>query len=225
MSPEPHTRASGAQIQWTELGRDFCPLMGETVMPIDYLDVVKEAFENIGPRNPLKKLSDSDKRLLVAFLDWYMFPANYEQAFSFLEEAASIASEAAALAGRIRSGVFKGDTARILAPFVVSFQDLPVQLQAFSTQLGTLLDQLVGKRGHKAKVQKNCILITASEFVRLKTTHHYDEHLAELLQTVSPRIDLNVQEDISGDSIRKKREHLKKHYPILHAEIVDRLRR
>ena len=80
----------------------------------------------------------------------------------------------------------------------------------------TLLDNLVGKRGHKEKVQKNTFLIMASEFVRVKTGNYYDEHLAELLQTL-PRIDLNQQEDISGDSIRKKREHLKKVYPVIYA--------
>ncbi len=111
-----------------------------------------------------------------------------------------------------------------MAPFVASFQDLPVRLEAFSIQVGTLLDEAVGKKGHKGKMQKNCDLITGSEFVWLKTGNHYDEHLAELLQTLSPRTDLKEQEDISGDSIRKKREHLKKDYPIIHAHIMNRLR-
>ena len=89
---------------------------------------------------------------------------------------------------------------------------------------GTLLANAAGKRGHKGKVQKNTFLIMASELVRLKTGNHYDEHLAELLQTVNPMIDVNEQEDISGDSIRKKREHIKKAYPLIYADCVNKIR-
>ena len=193
-------------------------------MSIDYEKVVKESFENVGPRNPLKKLGDSDKRFLVALLDVYRSAPDLDLAFLHYEKAASIASEAEALGRSIRSVVFEGDLAQVLEPFVGSFQDLPARLDSFSLRLRTLVDNTVGKRGHKGKVQKNTFLIMASEFVRLKTGNHSDEHLAELLQTVDPRIDLNQHEDISGDSIRKKREYLKKVYPLIYANCVNTVR-
>jgi hypothetical protein len=42
--------------------------------------------------------------------------------------------------------------------------------------------------------------------------------------TVNPMIDVNEQEDISGDSIRKKREHIKKAYPLIYADCVYKIR-
>ena len=42
--------------------------------------------------------------------------------------------------------------------------------------------------------------------------------------TVNPMIDVNEQEDISRDSIRKKREHIKKAYPLIYADCVNKIR-
>ena len=190
-------------------------------VPIDYEKVVNESFKNVGPRNPLKQLSDSDKRFLVALLDVFVRAPDLNPAFLHYEKAAGIASEAESLARSIRSVVFEGDLAQVLEPFVGGFQDLPARLESFSRRVRTLVDNTVGKRGHKGKVQRNTFLIMASELVRLKTGNHYDEHLAELLQTVNPRIDRNPQEDTSGDSIRKKREHLKNAYPLIYANCVN----
>jgi hypothetical protein len=158
-------------------------------MPIDYEKVVKESFQNVGPKNPLKRLSDSDKRLLLAFLDVYVRAPDLAPAYLLWEKAARIATEANSLGRSIRSVVFEGHLAEVLAPFVEGFQDLPARLLSFSLHLGVLLDNAAGKRGHKGKVQKNIFLIMASELVRLKTGNHYDEHLAELLQTVNPMIE------------------------------------
>lgn len=194
--------------------------MGVQTVPFDREKVVKESFENVGPRNPLRKLSDSDKRILVALLNVYVLTADLNPAFSHFEKAAGVAAEAESLGRSIQSVVFAGDVGRLLAPFVGNFQDLPGRLESFSLLLRTLLDRTVGKRGHKEKVWRNTFLIMASELVRFKTGNHYDEHLAELLQTLNP-IELNQQEDISGDSIRKKREHLKKVYPLIYVHCMN----
>src|SRR6266566_9406712 len=122
--------------------------MMQTV-PIGFEKVVKKSFENLGPRNPLKKLSNSDKRLLVAFLYVYLLMLRPHLAFLQFEKAAGIASEAESLGRSIRSVVFEGRTGQILAPFIGSFQDLPARLESFSISLRTVLDNLVGKRGHK----------------------------------------------------------------------------
>ena len=191
-------------------------------MAIDYAKVVREAFEEVGARNPLKKLDDLDKRLLVSFLYIYRAPIRLDKAYKHFEECADIAAEAGELGRRIRSVVLGGQLAQILN--FGTIQDLPARLENFSIQLGSFLDKVAGKRGHKSKVAKSRFLITASELVRLKTGKHYDEHLAELLQAVGPRVSLEKLADISGDSIRKKREHLKKTYPLVYAHIVTEVR-
>lgn len=192
-------------------------------MAFDYWNVVRTSFENIGPRNPLKKLNDYDKRILVSLLKVYASMPQNGEFYELLDEAAGVAADAGALATRMRSKVFQGPLAEMVAPFLSSLKDLPQRLLYFSRQLGTLLDQTCGKRGHKGKTGKNVLLIMASEFVRLKTGKHNDEHLAELLQAVDPGIGVNENADISGDAIRKKREHLKKVYRLLYYDTVNRV--
>src|SRR5208283_3047648 len=94
-------------------------------------------------------------------------------------------------------------------------------LHAFASRLGGVLG-LFGKAGHKERVMNNQILIMASEFVRLRTGKHYDEHLAELFQAIS--MDSNLK-DFSGDAIRKKREHFKKTYPLFYRRTMNQLLR
>jgi hypothetical protein len=120
-------------------------------MPIDYEKVVKESFENVGPKNPLKRLSDSDKRLLLAFLDVYVKAPDLAPAYLLWEKAAGIASEANSLGRSIRSVVFEGHLAEALAPFVEGFQDLPARLLSFSLHLGDASRQCCWKAGTQRK--------------------------------------------------------------------------
>ena len=189
----------------------------------DYATAVRRSFENIGPRNPLRKLTAHDRRLLVAFLQIQVSAPESGGVSDFLEEIAQIADEAGALGSSIKAKMFAGPLAESLAPFLGDFQYLPAVLALFSKRIGDLVENAVGKRGHKGRVYKNQFLIMASEFVRQKTGKHYDEHLAELLQSV-PGVDADG-DDISGDAIRKKREHLKRTYPLIYRSAVDRARR
>jgi hypothetical protein len=142
--------------------------------------------------------------------------------FDDFEEIAEITAQAGALGRSIQAKMFAGPRAPALAPFLHKFQHLPTELAYFSNVIGALIETLAGKRGHKAKIAKNQHLIEASEFVRQKTGKYYDEHVAELLQTI-PRLNVDVEEDISGDAIRKKREHLKRTYPLIYRNVVDRV--
>jgi len=72
------------------------------------------------------------------------------------------------------------------------------------------MTHVAGKQGQKHKTSANQNLIMASELVRLKTGEPHDEHLAELLQAISPDAESGPDADISGDSIKKKRDLLAK---------------
>jgi hypothetical protein len=126
----------------------------------------------------------------------------------------------AKLGSKLESEVFHGPNSDVLLPYISSFSDLPRQLTEFTKVVGGMLD-LFGKRGHKEGNLYGFFLIVASEFVRLKTGQHYDEHLAELYQAVSER---SLTEDLSGDAIRKRREYLKKSYPDLYSWMLERAR-
>jgi hypothetical protein len=138
----------------------------------------------------------------------------------FLEKEAKLVADAAKLGSKLESEVFHGPNSDVLLPFISSFSDLPGQLAEFSKVVGGMLE-LFGKRGHHEGNLYGFFLIVASEFVRLKTGQHYDEHLADLYQAVSER---SVTEDLSGDAIRKRREYLKKCYPDLYAWMLERAR-
>jgi len=188
-------------------------------MALDYPTLVRKRFENVGPKNPLRGLSDHDKCFLTALLEVYARAPESDKLSDTLEEAAGIAAEAGSLAGKIESRFLSGPLAEMLGLYIGSSRDLPARLATFSKSMGAIIDNLVGKRGHKGKTSRNRFLIMASEFVRLKTGKHYDEHLAELMQTINPSIDFDG-DDISGDSIRKKRVHLKKTYALLYGHTV-----
>jgi hypothetical protein len=193
-------------------------------MSLDYPKVVTDAFVNVGPRNPLKKLTDYDKHLLVALLVLHEHVPSVDVASNLLDEAARVAADAGKLAKRIRDQVLGGTTGELLAPLLKGgFKDLPARLEAFS-ELEIVLTNLAGKRGHKGKVGRNEHLLMASELVSLRLGQHYDEHLAELIQALTFNPDLSADADTSGDSIRKKREHFKRTYPLRYKHAVDRIR-
>ena len=182
-------------------------------MAFDYDKYVNESFKQLGPKNPLRSLSASDRRVLTSVIDVYLHvtPKDvYNRVYEQWETAAEIAEEAAKLGRRIKTSLFEGQLAEELGPLLRGARQLPAFLEAFSIFRGQIVDNSVGKRGHKGKIARNNFLVAASELVLCWTGKHHDEHLAELIQVIgADRDDLT---DISGDSIRKKREHLKKTY-------------
>ena len=131
------------------------------------------------------------------------------------------AAEAAKLGGKIKTQILQGPHSLAMRPFVLGFEDLPSRLAAFSRRLSTALDS-IGKPGQKRKILEDRMLVEASEFVRVRTGQHYDEHLAELIQAVGMPFRL---EELSGDAIRKKRKFLKDQYPAQYASSVRSVRR
>lgn len=176
------------------------------------------AFATLGPANPLRQLSEEDKQLLWAFLKLYAtltespFNRNGPE-----EQAARTARDAAKLADCLEADILSGPLAKELQPFFSGFEALPEVLRAFANKVGGILE-LVGKPGRKEEIFVNQLLIIASEFVRLKIGSHYDEHVAELFQGISKKSGA----DFSGDAIHKRRNYLKKNYPALYQNSVQR---
>jgi hypothetical protein len=179
-----------------------------------------KAFANTGPNNPLRKLSDPDKKYLWALLRAYegVVSAKTEQSQRTdpLEEAARVAIDAALLATKMEAHIFTGPQAASFQPFLVGLEDLASRLKDFANTFQTLL-ALMGKPGHKQRVFVNRLLLTASEFVYSQFGTYQDEHLAELLQTLDRATEPS---ELSGDAIRKKRENMKKSYPEVYEHII-----
>jgi len=193
-------------------------------MVVDLVGPTAQAFRHIAATNPLRKLSGPDQKILYSMLKVYAAVTTQNgkrrSKDGLLEKEAKLVADAAKLGSKLESEVFHGANSDVLLPYIYSFSDLPRQLTEFSKVVGGMLD-LFGKRGHKEGNLYGFFLIVASEFVRLKTGQHYDEHLAELYQAVSER---SLTEDLSGDAIRKRREYLKKSYPDLYSWMLERAR-
>ncbi|MGD0831030.1 MAG: hypothetical protein ABR907_08820 [Terracidiphilus sp.] len=197
---------------------------GKFPMVVDLVGPTAQAFRHISATNPLRKLSGPDQKILYSMLKVYAAVTTQDgkrrSKDGLLEKEAKLVYDAAKLGSKLESEVFHGPNSDVLLPYISSFSDLPRQLTEFSKVVGGMLD-LFGKRGHKEGNLYGFFLIVASEFVRLKTGQHYDEHLAELYQAVSER---SLTEDLSGDAIRKRREYLKKSYPDLYSWMLERAR-
>lgn len=197
---------------------------GQFPMVVDLVGPTAQAFRHIAATNPLRKLSGPDQKILYSMLKVYAAVTTQNgkrrSKDGLLEKEAKLVADAAKLGSKLESEVFHGPNSDVLLPYISSFSDLPRQLTEFSKVVGGMLD-LFGKRGHKEGNLYGFFLIVASEFVRLKTGQHYDEHLAELYQAVSER---SLSEDLSGDAIRKRREYLKKSYPDLYSWMLERAR-
>jgi len=181
-------------------------------MAFDY----REAFEHLGPNNPLKTLSDSEKSALVCFLEVYLFMTRLAQTKKTemaqpLEEIRAVGVDARSLAQRIRRVA--------LDHFVGGFRSLPATLEEFAKRADDLVAP-IGKPGHKPKHLTTQFLMAASEYVRMKMGHRYDEHLAEVLQAVPGGSDPDRQEDISGASIQKKRDYMEANFAALYSEAL-----
>ena len=178
---------------------------------------VAKAFGNLHPDNPLNRLHDRDRTCLWVLLLFYALLATEERKGKTddhpLESVSKLMADAAKLAAKLESEVFRGPFSDALRPFSTGFEDLPTRLVGLSKRLGGMLDTF-GKRGHKREVFASEWLVVASEFVRLRTGRYNDEHLAELFQGIwKPR----PMADFSSDAIRKKRLYAKKQYPAVYA--------
>jgi hypothetical protein len=182
---------------------------------------VHQSFASLGVRNPLRRLTDTEKTLLVLVL----ISANHKPRGSFfvdMERMSALAAEAGALGKKIQADIVRAKFGRDLLTMLPWAAMLPLMLQRFATQFGGLLESLAGKPGHKSKTAASYQLVSASEFVRTQTGKYLDEQLADLYQAV--RQDDSLEDEFSGDAIRKKREHLKKTYPVLYRGAVNRAR-
>lgn len=192
-------------------------------------DPVARAFSGLHTNNPLNQLDDSDRKFLWALLMMYAEVTKRRKTRNaVLDElergsktVSKIVADAARLAARLETELFQGPFAEPLRPFLVGFKDLPVRLVQFSNRIEMVLNS-TGKAGHKRQNLAAQFLLQASEFVRLKTGQHNDEHVADLFQQIGKR---SVKLDLSGDAIRKKRKYLQNQNPIASANAVRRARR
>lgn len=190
---------------------------GREPMTHDLAGLSRRAFQQLETGNALEKLSESDRILLCSML---LLGATIEKADGQSDEdpfkrVAALAREAGRLGARLESEVFQGLYSDLM-PFTSGFSDLPVRLAEFSIIVGETM-ALFGGPGHEGKAFDVFPLILATEFVRLRTGHFYDEALAELYQYVSGR-----QKGFSCDIIRKQRDYLKKNSPALHAWMLEK---
>ncbi|SPE17647.1 hypothetical protein SBA5_110007 [Candidatus Sulfotelmatomonas gaucii] len=192
-------------------------------------DPVARAFNGLHTNNPLNQLDDSNCKFLWALLMMYAEVTSprktrnavLDQLERVSKTVSKVVADATKVAARLESEIFLGPFVEPLRPFLVGFEDLPMRLVQFSNRLEMVLDS-TGKCGHKRQNLAAQFLIQASEFVRLKTGQHNDEHVADLFQQIGKR---SVKLDLSGDAIRKKRKYLKDQNPIALASAVRRARR
>lgn len=191
-------------------------------------DAIREpwanAFKEIHPDNPLIELDDSDRRFLWASLMLYADLAKRkgkrDAVFDGLERVSKIVADAAKAAAKLELEVVRGPFSEQLRPFIVGFEDLPTRFSSFSKQLENTLDS-TGKPGRKRKTLSTEFLIQASEFVQLKFHQPYDDHLVNLFQHMGQD---SLSKKMCGETIRKKREYLKQHYPVPYAIALNKAR-
>ena len=189
-------------------------------MAHDLAGLSRRAFKQLETGNPLEKLPESDRILLCSML---LLGATIEKAARQSDEdpfkrVAALAREAGRLGARLESEVFQGLYSDLM-PFTSGFSDLPERLAEFSKIVGEAMAPFGGP-GHEGKVFDVFPLILATEFVRLRTDHYYDEALAELYQYVSGR-----RKQFSADTIRSRRDYLKEHSPLIYSWMLERVRR
>jgi hypothetical protein len=194
-------------------------------MAFDIDGRLRNVFKNTSPKNPLNALPLSDKRVLWALLTVHVSALQDTESdvrINSLDKVHKLAFQASSLAKEIQGEVFEGEVAVLLKPYVGKFNVLPVLLALFGQTLQAVLATATGERGHKAKLLANRALIEASELVRIRTGKYHDEHLAEVIQAVDPNN--RLEQDLSGDSIRKKRDHMRRAYPLVYQRAVLRVR-
>lgn len=185
---------------------------------------VAEAFRAIRPNNPLSKLDDSDRKFLWASLMMYAEAATRRRkrdaVLDGLERLSRIVAAAAKAAEKLELEVFRGPFSEQLRTLIVGYEDLPIRFKRLTKELEQALDS-TGKPGHKRRTLATGFLIQASEFVRLKTNQPHDGYLVELFQVIEKN---SLSKKMCDDTIRKKREYLKKHNPLAYSRALKAAR-
>lgn len=187
--------------------------------PLSADTFVAAAFSALVPKNPLRKLGGRDRELLWALLTVSSISMDeYDPKRDPVELASAAAADAGRLADRLERDLFNGPVQLALMPLLASFGGLPGMLRELS-QVSHLLS-VVGKPGQKGKARLNEVLVMASELVRLRTGHYYDEQTMELWQHIDPQ---SERAKLNQDVIRKTRERLQTSYPDLYRAAVARV--
>jgi hypothetical protein len=177
----------------------------------DLPDLTARAFQSLLQNGPLTRLDDGDRMFLFVLLKVYEEAKQQGRGDPYLEQmerVAKVAAEAAAFSAKLESEVFQNPYADCLPLYTSRYRELPKQLAEFSMVYGSFMRGF-GKSGHKAKILADYYLVEATEFVRLKTGQYCYNEIGVLLNVIGK---YRGADEPSGESIRKKRLTLKKHY-------------
>lgn len=170
-------------------------------------------FSNVGPKNILRSLDRDCKVQLLAIIKWYVrLRDDPPPEIEVMERLSRLANDAEKLAGKM-----KNDLAALAK--MLDDEDLGDSFNNRISELGDFAMWLKGltwsggKSGHKRRVLSKIPLVSISEFICMKVGSYRDEDFAELMQGQS---DLSLDEELSGDAIRKTRHRLQKEYPYLY---------
>jgi hypothetical protein len=186
-------------------------------MTFDRQAAAKAAYASTSKKNPLNDFSDHDKQTMWALIKVTKESAGEKGGLDHLDRLHHIISEATNLADRLEDLLQDKLITNLFAPFLEQHTNLPAGLRAFASEIGRHLD-LLGKPGHYGTVFTNVRLTAVSEFIKQKTGRYNDENLSELMQGVRP---IKVDENFSGDAIRKRRMNLKKSYSAMYALAME----
>jgi hypothetical protein len=196
-------------------------------MARDLETAIGAAFGSTHPDNPLRRLNSRDRKYLFLRLKEYAKAearaGKGHGADDTFEKVSSLVIDAKKIGERLEAEIFKGPyalTYRVCGA-TVGLEDVPKKLSELSSRMGDLLDAN-GKHGHKRTIQAGVLLVEISEFVRIKTGRHNDDHLSELFQGIEKHAGQN---EVSGTAIRKRRARLKREYPWLYTALKDRVQR
>src|SRR6516164_3178699 len=112
--------------------------MREKITNLPANHMVREAFRNLGPRNPLRKLADEDKGNLFILLELHSRKRHWDELSEPWENAAKAVAEAGTIAARLQVDVFE-KLATSVGPFLDPYRGLPQRLSALSQILGIII--------------------------------------------------------------------------------------
>jgi hypothetical protein len=211
----PSARRKGTRVAHeTESGIDRVPATLSELRAF-----TAEAFENLHDGNPLKHMGEEDQELVCGWPMLFVRERDgLDDHLHRIEQAAQIASDAVELATRMQKLFLRNplpeDENPLPGGLSAEHHDLPARLHSFANGVNGVrqwTDHFGKTAVKRQRVRRDLLLVGASEWVKSKTGTWNDEHLAELLQSIS--FDL---EDFSGDAIRKRRERFKQDYPKLY---------
>jgi len=178
---------------------------------VDTADILD--FPNVGPKNILRSLERDEKVQLLTIIKWYVrLRDEPSPEIGVIERLSRWADDAEKLAWKMKDDL--AALAKMLDNEELgdSFNNRMSELADFAMWLKGLT-QSGGKPGHKRRVLSKIPLVSISEFIRMKVGSYRDEDFAELMQGQS---ELSLDEELSGDAIRKIRHRIQKEYPYLY---------